>query len=207
MLLAGLLGTVAAHAADEAGPTPAPTAQVIEPDLARRDIKIPKIDATDVEIGYFYGTLSVEDFGANTARGWRLAYHLTEDFFVEGTYGESTVSDEAFRSLGRALFRQQQEPLTYYNLSLGINLFPGEVFVGKRWAMTSGVYVVGGVGNTEFNRTNHTTFNFGIGIRVLPWDWLSLRVEMRDHMFESDLLGKNKLTNNFELSGVLSAYF
>jgi len=73
--------------------------------------------------------------------------------------------------------------------------------------MTSAVYLIGGVGNVNFNREDHTAFNFGIGIRVLPVDWVSLRFEMRDHMFESDLLGKNELKNNFEMTLGLAAYF
>ena len=42
----------------------------------------------------------------------------------------------------------------------------------------------------------------------MSWsDWLSIRVEMRDHMFDQDILGKNKLTHNFEMTLGLSAYF
>jgi hypothetical protein len=42
---------------------------------------------------------------------------------------------------------------------------------------------------------------------VLPKDWLSARFEIRDHMFSSDLLGKNQLTHNFEMTLGLGAYF
>ena len=73
--------------------------------------------------------------------------------------------------------------------------------------MTSAVYLVGGVGNVNFNSENHTTYNFGIGIRVLPVDWFSMRFEMRDQMFTSDLLGKNELKHNFEMTLGAGAYF
>lgn len=209
MWLLALLPLTAA--AQEPGAREAPlketSEQVIEPQLDRRQIKIPHIDAQDFEISWFTGKLSVEDFGASSVKGVRLAYHVTEDIFAEGTYGESTVSDTSFRRFGIAILNHQQERLTYYNLSLGLNLFPGEVFVGKNWAMTSGVYVIGGTGNTNFNKINNTTFNFGMGIRLLPTDWLAFRIEMRDHLFESDLLGKKKVTNNFELTAGLSVYF
>jgi outer membrane beta-barrel protein len=181
--------------------------QVIRPELDRRDIKIPKIDAQDFEIGVYAGTLSVEDFGAKSVTGVRLSYHITEDFFIEGTYAKSKISDESFRRLGIALFPRQEEDLEYYNLSVGVNLFPGEVFVGKKWAMTSAVYLIGGVGETSFVDRDNTTFNFGVGVRLLPSDWVTIRVEMRDHLFESDLLGKNELKHNFELSAGVSIYF
>jgi outer membrane beta-barrel protein len=180
---------------------------VIPAQVERRDVRIPKISANDVEIGGFLGILSVQGFGSKPSVGVRLGYHVTEDYFIEGTYGRSKVSDESYRRLGIPLFSSEEVPLTYYNLSVGVNLFPGEVFVGKDWAMTSVVYLVGGVGNVKFNAENHTAYDFGIGIRVLPKDWFSMRFEIRDHMFNSDLLGKNELTHNFEATLGIAAYF
>jgi outer membrane beta-barrel protein len=180
---------------------------VIPAQVDRRDVHIPKIKANDVEVGAYLGILSVQNFGSKPSAGLRLGYHVTEDFFIEGTYGRSKVSDQAYRGFGAPQFSSEEIPLKYYNLSVGVNLFPGEVFVGKDWAMTSAVYLVGGVGNVKFNSENHTAYDFGIGIRVLPNDWLSMRFEIRDHMFTSDLLGKNELTHNFEATLGVAAYF
>ncbi len=180
---------------------------VIPAQVDRRSVHIPKISANDIEIGAYLGVLSVQDFGAKPSAGLRLGYHVTEDFFVEGMYGRSKVSDQAFRRLGVAIFSKEVVDLTYYYLSIGCNLFPGEVFLGKNWAMTSAVYLVGGVGKVNFDGENHTAYNFGIGIRALPVDWFSMRFEMRDHMFNSDLLGKNELKHNFEMTLGLAAYF
>jgi outer membrane beta-barrel protein len=180
---------------------------VIPAQVDRRNVHIPKIRANDIEFGAFTGILSVQDFGAESTSGLRLGYHVTEDYFLEGMYGRSTVSDQSFRQLGIPIFKTEVVDLTYYSLSVGYNLFPGEVFLGKNWAMTSAVYLVGGVGNVNFNSENHTTYNFGIGIRVLPVDWLSVRFEMRDLMFYSDLLGKNELKHNFEMTLGLGVYF
>jgi len=202
VLLSMVTPTTATAQSAESVPEPVIPAQV-----ERRNVHIPKISASDIEVGAFTGVLSVEDFGAESASGLRLGYHVTEGFFLEGMYGLSTVSDQSYRQLGIPLFNTETIPLTYYNLSVGLNLFPGEVFLGKNWAMTSTVYLVGGVGNVNFNGENHTAYNFGIGIRVLPVDWFSMRFEMRDQMFSSDLLGKNELTHNFEMTLGLAAYF
>lgn len=180
---------------------------VIPAQVDRREVRIPKISANDIEVGVFTGILSVQDFGANPTSGLRLGYHVTEDYFLEGMYGRSMVSDQSFRQLGIAIFNTEKVDLTYYSLSIGYNLFPGEVFVGKNWAMTSAVYLVGGVGNVNINKEDHTAYNFGIGIRVLPVDWFSMRFEIRDLMFNSDLLGKNELKHNFEMTLGLAAYF
>jgi len=197
-----LVPAVAVAQARESVPEPVIPAQV-----DRRDVHIPKIRANDVEIGAFVGILSVQNFGTKPSAGLRLGYHVTEDFFLEGTYGRSKVSDESYRGLGIPIFTKEVMPLSYYYLSVGCNLFPGEVFLGRDRAMTSAVYLVGGVGNVNFNNENHTAFNFGIGIRVLPVDWFSMRFEMRDQMFSSDLLGKNELKHNFEMTLGLAAYF
>src|SRR5262249_33556415 len=197
----------AAPGAAKAQSTQSVPEPVIPAQVDRRDVHVPKIKANDIEAGAFVGIQSVQSFGTKPSAGLRLGYHVTEDYFIEGTYGRSKVSDQAYRRLGIPIFSSEVIPLTYYNLSIGVNLFPGEVFVGKDWAMTSAVYLVGGVGNVKFNGESHTAYDFGIGIRVLPKDWLSARFEIRDHMFSSDLLGKNELTHNFEMTLGIAAYF
>jgi len=205
LLIATLaMSALVAATAQSAESIPEP---VIPAQLERRDVHIPKISANDVEIGTYAGVLSVQDFGAKASYGIRLGYHVTEDYFLEGTYGRSKVSDRSFRRLGIPIFGTEEVDLSYYQLSIAANLFPGEVFLGKNWAMTSAVYLVGGVGNVNFNKENHIAFNVGIGIRALPADWFSVRFEMGDHIFSSDLLGKNELKHNFEMTLGVAAFF
>ena len=186
---------------------PKQTEQVIQPEIDRRKVHIPRIDTEDFEIGAYAGILSVEDFGAKPVYGIRLAYHVSEDFFVEGMYGKSTISDQALCDLGLCLFPNREEDLSYYGLSVGYNVLPGEIFIGRGNAMTSAVYLLAGVGNTSFLDESHFTINVGMGIRVLPVDWLALHLTMRDHIFESDILGTKAIKNNFELTLGMSVYF
>jgi outer membrane beta-barrel protein len=203
-LLLALLFPVAGLAQNPETP---PTEQVIQPEIDRRQVHIPRIDTEDFEVGGFAGVLSVEDFGAKQVYGGRLVYHVNEDYFVEAVLGKSTVSDQALCDLGLCLFPSREEDLVYYAMSVGLNLFPGEIFPSKNMAMTSAVYVLAGVGNTNFIDENRLTINFGIGIRMLPVDWLALHITMRDYLFESDILGGQKMTNNFELTLGASWYF
>ena len=183
--------------------------QVIQPQLERRDVKVPHINANDIEVGYYSGILSMENFSAQSVKGVRLAYHVTEDFFLEGAYARSTISDEFFRSRAFPItgFDKQEEDLTYYNLSLGFNVLPGEIFIGHRWAMASAFYIIGGIGTTTFANENYSTFNYGGGYRILLTDWLAMHIDMRDYVFDSDLLGQNKRTNNFEATVGISVFF
>jgi len=183
--------------------------QVIQPQLERRDVKVPHINADDIEVGIYSGILSMENFSAESVKGVRLAYHVTEDLFFEGAYARSTISDEFFRSRAFPItgFDNQDEDLTYYNLSLGFNVLPGEIFIGHRWAMASAFYIIGGIGTTTFANENYATFNYGGGYRILLTDWLAMHIDMRDYVFDSDLLGQNTRTNNFEATVGISLFF
>ena len=99
------------------------------------------------------------------------------------------------------------EKLSYYNMSIGYNLFPGEIFIGGRRARPSQFYIVAGVGSTKFVDQTKPTFNVGFGYRVYLADWVALQLDLRDHIFSLDLLGKRESTQNLELTGGLTFYF
>jgi outer membrane beta-barrel protein len=180
---------------------------VIEPELDRRDVQRAAIDNEDWEFAGYGGFLSVEDFGTEPVYGGRVAYHVTEDLYLEGDYARSTVEDTNFRNIGAPLFDSEEEDLTMYGLSVGYTLLPGEVFVGSRWARASAMFMSFGVGNTEFVDEDNVTYLLGFGLRALPADWLSLRLEARDRIWESDLLGESEWKHNFEITLTLGAFF
>jgi len=190
-----------------AAPNP-PNEQVIEPAVPRRDVRVPKIPSRDILAGAYLGTYSSEDFGASFVYGVRLGYHITEDFFVEGVYGTTNVSDENFRQiLPGGIFPEKEETLSYYNLSVGYNILPGEVFFGSRYAMASALYLIVGVGSTKFLEQSKQTINFGLGYRVFLKDWAAIQVDFRDHLYTLDLLGQSKSTQNLELTAGVTFFF
>lgn len=187
--------------------SPSNNDQVIQPQIDRREIRTPRIDTEDFEIGLFGGVLNVEDFGSEPVYGARLVYHVSEDFFVEGMVGKSTVSDQALFNLGLPLFPTREEDLIYYALSVGYNLFPSEIFLGQKKARTANIYLLAGVGNTKLADEDYFTFNLGLGVQILPTDWLALHLVLRDHLFESDILGTNEIKNNFEWTFGATIFF
>jgi outer membrane beta-barrel protein len=196
-------------AAQTQAPTPAAAnEQVIVPQVERRDVPLPRIPSKDIEVGLFVGTYGTQNFGSSMVGGVRLGYHITEDIFVEGTYGQTTVSDESFRQiLPGGIFPNQTESLKYYNVSLGYNVLPGEVFIGSKNAKASAFYLIGGVGSTDFADQKKQTFNLGFGMRVLLAERVSVRVDARDHFYSLDLLGKPQNTQNLELTAGVSYFF
>ena len=64
---------------------------VIQPDIKRREVDEAIIDSENFEFGFYAGVMSVEDFGTNDVYGIRLAFHVTEDWFIETNYGISKL--------------------------------------------------------------------------------------------------------------------
>jgi len=208
LLLAAATLLAAQPAGAQQAAVPPAGEQVIVPEVARREIKLPRFPSKDFEASVFVGTYSAQNFGASLVYGMRLGYHLTEDFFVEGVYASTEVSDEDFRQiLPGGIFPEPKEKLSYYNLSLGYNLLPGEVFFGSRVAKASAFYLIAGIGSTSFLEQSQQTLNFGFGMRLLFSDRFAVQVDVRDHVFSLDLLGERESTQNLELTFGATYYF
>ncbi|MEO1576455.1 MAG: outer membrane beta-barrel domain-containing protein, partial [Pseudomonadota bacterium] len=137
------------------------TPVVIDPDIDRRTVKRAKIDNENFEISAYAGLIGIEDFGTSTVFGGRVAYHVTEDFFLEAAYGASTGEETSFELLSgdAVLLTDEERDFTYYNASLGWNVFPGEVFLWRNRAFSSNLYLIAGVGSTEFAGDDRFTGN------------------------------------------------
>ena len=184
--------------------------QVIVPQVDRREVKVPKFPSNDFEVGLFAGTYATQNFGSHVVSGVRLGYHITEDIFVQSAFGRTKADDGVYRRLigtGGGVFDTENVKVSYYNLSFGYNVMPGEVFFGKNTAKATAVYLMGGIGSTKFDKQRRQTFNVGWGVRLMLADWAALQVDMRDHIFSLDLLGKRENTQNLEMSAGLSFYF
>ncbi len=73
--------------------------------------------------------------------------------------------------------------------------------------MPSSVYFTLGAGSTRFAGDDHFTMTIGSGLRLLVTDWVALHLGVRDQMFDSDLLGKKKLTQNLQVGLGVTAFF
>jgi outer membrane beta-barrel protein len=205
-LLASLTGCARSGAlvADEAGRPP-----VIDPGIERRVIDPAEIDTEDLELGIYAGQLSVEDFGVNTVIGARFAYHITESFFLELSAGKTDTEETSFERLSGAaqLLTDEEREYEYYNVSFGYNLFPGESFIGRNRAVNTTVYIIGGVGKTSFAGDDRFTANMGVGLRMMPLDWFAIHADVRDHIFDIDLLGREKTAHNLEAHVGVTFFF
>jgi outer membrane beta-barrel protein len=176
---------------------------IIEPQVERREIRRTRIDTEDFEVGAYVGVQS------NVVYGARLAYHLTEDFFLEATAGRSRAGRTSYENLSGSadLLTDSERDYTYYALSAGWNALPGEIFLGENRAYNTAFYLVAGIGNTTFAGDDRFTVSGGFGYRILPADWIAVHFDVRDHVYDIDLLGEKKIVNNLEAHLGLSIFF
>jgi outer membrane beta-barrel protein len=209
MAAAALPGSAAAQSATGASEVPAQQPQVVEPEVERREVEPAGIDTENFEAGAYVGTISIEDFGSSFAYGARIAYHFTEDLFAEANVGTAKAGRTSYEDLSGAadLLTDSERQFTYYDLAIGWNALPGEVFFGGKRAMPSAVYFTLGAGSTNFAGDDHFTVTLGAGLRVLANDWIAAHLDVRNLMFESDLLGENKLTQNLQVGLGVTAFF
>lgn len=178
----------------------------IDPNIQRRDIKEYDIDTENVEVGAFIGVISIEDFESNVVYGARLAYHINENLFIEGSYGVATAGQTSFEILsgGAPFLTEQQRDYSYYDMSVGYNL-NGELFVTDELVFNTDLYLTLGAGSTEFGGDERFTVSAGAGYRLLVTDYFALRLDVRDHIFNSDIIGAEKSVQN--LTYTLSTTF
>jgi outer membrane beta-barrel protein len=202
------------HRGDK-GPTPipaeAPQAEpsIIDPQVERRVVKTPKIKAKDFELGAYFGALSIEDFGTNSIYGLRAAYHVTEDFFLEGFVARSKAGQSSLEQTfpDITVVSNSGRQFTYYDLDVGYNVLPGEIFLGRGRAFNSQLYVTLGMGDVKFADKDQFALNFGLGERLLVTDWLAVHMDVRDHVFESDLFGVTKNVHNIEAALGMTVFY
>ncbi len=182
---------------------------IVEPQVNRRVVKVPKIEAKDFELGAYFGALSIQDFGTNPIYGVRAAYHVSEDIFLEGylarSKGGTTSLEDVFPDV--TVTSNAGRRFTYYDIDLGYNVLPGEIFLGRGRAFNSQLYVTVGMGDVKFATKDQFALNLGVGERLVITDWLALHIDVRDHIFETDLTGRAKNVNNIEATIGLTTFF
>jgi outer membrane beta-barrel protein len=139
----------------------------------------------------------------------RAAYHVSEDIFLEGFLARSKAGTTSLQDVfpNITVLSDAGRRLTYYDINLGYNVLPGEIFLGRGHAFNSALYVTVGMGDVKFAEKDQFAINFGVGDRLLITDWLALHLDVRDHVFETDLTGRVKNVHNIEATLGITTFF
>lgn len=209
LILPVLCAALPSQAEESASPAiSAGEGTVLDPRIERRRVKEAQINADNLEFGLWTGMLSIEDFGTSTLAGASAAFHISEDIAFEALVQKARGGETSFEKLGAVrLLNDKDREWLGWSLNVSYKLLPGEAFLGSHRAFNTGLYFSGGAGSTRFAGDDHFTLNAAAGYQVLLTDWVSLRMEMRDYFYQSDIFGTDEVTQNLAWTLGITGFF
>ena len=207
VLLAGMsVGSYGEETSERKSTEAMNSAPIIEPFIVRTDLDESDINTENFELGVYVGQISIEELTTIPLYGVSATFHATEDLFLEANYAIGTLEEPNSSTLNQSL-TFTDDALVMYNLSLGFNVFPGEVFLGKDWAFNSALYLIAGAGITQFNGKDEFTVNVGMGYRIILTDWMAFHVDFRNHMFSREVAQTDKKSQNLDFHTGVTFFF
>jgi len=171
---------------------------IVKPDTEQEIIEDSDIRNVSMSVGVYAGLISYENFNSNYLAAIYLSYPFDEKIFVEAEFGVSGINDTEYRNIGLPLLAEEESDVQFYTVLIGYNLLPGEVYWSQTKTLISRFYLIGGIGSISFDDKDTVSINLGAGFKMELDDNKSVRFEARDRLFDSDILGTDKLTNNTE---------
>ena len=172
---------------------------IVTPDAEQELIKDAGLTNVGMSTGGYIGVMNFENFNSSIMLAWFINYPFDENLFVSAELGASLVNDSEYRNIGLPLFSEEEVVAGFYSVLLGYNMLPGEVYWQRGRALRSDIYLLGGVGSINIDSNNYVTLHFGVGLKLELESEHSIRIEFRDRLIDSDILGSNKLTTNTEI--------
>lgn len=149
-----------------------------------------KVNSELFDIGLTAGIINIEDFPAEFLVGASITFKASEDFFLQYNYVQADISRSSFeRAEGQSDYALGNDRnFEHYDLLIGYNLFQGEFFVGDGDAHLSTLYLVGGIGDTNFGGEENFTYTLGLGYQIEFHRKYVLRIDYRDYIYRSSLI-------------------
>ena len=165
------------------------------------------IDTEYFDVGIFTGLLNIEDFNSELVTGLNMTFNANEDFFIQFNYLQADASLSSFELSQGALFAGSDRDFIHFDFLLGYNLFLGEHFMADTNTRLSSMYLVGGVGDTEFGGEQSFTYTVGLGYQVALQRNILVRIDFRDYIYKTNIIGENNSTHNTQLTAGVSFLF
>jgi len=171
---------------------------IVKADTEQDLIKDADIKNTSMSVGIYTGLINYENFNSNYLVGLTFSYPFDEHVFIDAEFGVSSINDTEYRNIGLPLLSEEETDVQFYNVLVGYNILPGEVYWSREKTLISSFYLIGGVGSISFDNNNYVSVQFGAGFKMGLDKNKSIRFEARDRLFDTDILGTDKLSNNIE---------
>lgn len=153
-----------------------------------------RIDQDVFELGLFTGIINIGDFGSEWAVGISAVFQASEDFFLQYNYMQADTDLSAFEQSQGAYFSGDDRTFSHYDLLVGYKIFQGEMYPGEGKENLSSLYLVGGVGDTQFGDEESFTYTLGIGYQIALSRRYVLHADYRNYIYESSLIRSEETT-------------
>ncbi len=203
VLLVMLLGWYQAPKAFAICPEPPETGQGKRKGLAKRNF----IKSLRHEIFLFGGVYANDIMGSAPIAGLSYSFHLNEDFALEASFSYTRFSSSLTKPVesytGYSVLEAHDAKI--YAGDLVWHPIHGKMMLFESFIPHFDVYFSAGAGITDSKISKGLTYNFGIGAKIFLTSWLSLRMDVRDHVYIQEVLSSDAVTNN--LSFILGVGF
>ncbi|WP_045825441.1 outer membrane beta-barrel domain-containing protein [Teredinibacter turnerae] len=181
---------------------------ILEPEKQAQPVKTASIDTEVFELGAYAGVLNIEDFNSNLITGFSFNYHFFGSYIAQLNYAVATASKAGFEeNSGQNFLADDDYDFRYLSLNAGYKVLEGRSYLGSKRKMESAIYLLGGIETVEFADDSNIGVGLGASYRVVATDWLTINVDIKDHIVNRDFIGDSKLTHNTEFSLGINGLF
>lgn len=162
-----------------------------------------RVNSELFDIGFVAGVISLEDFPSEFVIGANITFKASEDFFLQYNYVQSDISESSFeKNPAFTPLDLDDRTFEHYDLLLGYNLLQGEFFASGDSAHLSALYLVGGIGDTDFGGEENFTYTLGVGYQIEFFRKVLVRFDYRDYIYQTSLVvgGEEETVHNNQIS-------
>lgn len=161
----------------------------------------PFIQRLRVELVPKYGYTLNEPYFDYHQAGGDLRFHITEEWALAGTFSYyfSNETDELADVQNTFEVFPEKRPVRWYaGGEVSYTPFYGKFILFGSWIVPWNAWlsVGGGVTLTGVDGV-HATGTIGLGARLFLTRWLTLHLELKDHIYNEDFKAGDSLMNNF----------
>ncbi len=154
--------------------------------------------------GYYVSDL----YSATYVLGGSYTYHMTEDTAVEGAFWWTHANADVVRAVedGRATtLKDTFAPVTFFSSLLLWDPVHGKLQLGGS-VVHFDVHLDAGVGVVDSPTSRGVTGVGGLGFKFFAGQAVAIRVDLRDNVYQQELLDQKFLVNDLALTAGLSVF-
>lgn len=161
------------------------------------------------ELSAYGGGYAADLTSTSYLAGGAYTFHLSEDLGLEASFGYTRSHSELVRIVesrfATDLVREETHVFLY-----GGHLLWTLAYGKLRWFHSRvsrfDFYLALGGGVTDNRAARGLTLSGGFGLKFYPTSWLAVRVDVRDHLLNQELLGASRIVNNIAATLGLSVF-